>query len=63
MISAQYEVENQVSQRSRGLAKYEQDDDDQEEMVQVCHWNPRRRCKMWIHDEYNGPKMMSQILI
>ncbi len=37
MISARYEVENQVSQRRRGLAKYEQDDDDQEEVVQVRH--------------------------
>ena len=31
MISAQYEVENQASQRGRGLAKYEQGDDGQEE--------------------------------
>ena len=37
MISAQYEVENQVSQWSRGLAKCEQDDDNQEEMVQARH--------------------------
>ncbi len=42
MISAQYEDENQVSQRSRGLAKYEQDDDDQEEMVQVV-MKPKKR--------------------
>ncbi len=37
MISAQYEDGNQVSQRSRGLAKSEQDDDDQEERVQARH--------------------------
>ncbi len=50
-LSPVWKSKAKVSQRSRDLAKCEQDDDDQEDMVQVRHEAQEEGAKMWIHNE------------